>query len=291
MQPSFAATPILDIAYETGGPVDGPPVLLLHGWPDDVRTYDRIAPALHERGFRTIAPWLRGFGPTRFRSADTSRSGEIAAMAADALDLADALGLERFAIVGHDWGARIAYLLAAVCPERVVTIAALSVGWEPGNLATPPLRQAQRFWYQWFMATERGAAAVRGDPKAFARFMWETWSPSGWFDDQAFEATAVSFENPDWPAVTLHSYRVRWGEAEPDPRYAELERPKNAVRTIAVPTLMIQGGDDRCVLPASTEGKERHFTAGYDRRVLPGIGHFPTREAPREVAKLLAGFL
>jgi pimeloyl-ACP methyl ester carboxylesterase len=291
MQPSFAATPTLEIAYETGGPSDGSPVLLLHGWPDDVRTYDAVAPSLHRRGFRTIAPWLRGFGPTRFRAAGSQRSGEIAALAQDAVDLADALGLERFAIVGHDWGARIAYLVAAVFPERVTKIAALSVGWEPGELATPPLRQARKFWYQWFMATERGAASVRGDPVAFARIMWETWSPPGWFDDAVFDATAVSFKNADWPAVTLHSYRVRWGEAEPDPSYADLERRKNAVRAISVPTLMIQGGDDRCVMPASTEGKEKHFIGGYARRVIPGAGHFPTREAPEQVAELLAEFL
>src|SRR5262245_28740676 len=205
--PLHVTTPILDIAYESGGPPNGWPVLLLHGWPDDVRTYDGVAPALHRAGFRTVTPWLRGFGPTRFLARETVRSGQIAAMAQDALDLADALGLQRFSVVGHDWGARIAYLLAAVVPERVTRIAALSVGGDPGDLATAGLEQASRYWYQWFMGTRRGADVVQRRGKEFARHQWETWSPPGWFDDAAFETTAASFENPDWPAVTLHSYR------------------------------------------------------------------------------------
>lgn len=289
-------TSLLEIAYEAGGPEEGPPVLLIHGWPDDVRTFDKVAPALQEAGFRTYAPWLRGFGPTRFLAEETPRSGQIAALAEDMIEFADALGLGRFAIVGHDWGARIAYFLAAILPERVERIAALSVGWEPSGLtgpglATPGLTQARAFWYQWFMATERGAAFVREKGRDFARFQWETWGPPRWFDEAEFAATAGAFDNPDWAQITLHGYRVRWGEAVPDPRYAALEERQKAVRQIAVPVLMIQGGDDRCVLPASTEGKERHFAGPYRRVVLEGIGHFPTREAPREVAKLAVDFL
>ena len=291
MPPLRVATPILDVAYETGGPDGGPPVILLHGWPDDVRAFDLVAPALHDSGLKTFAPWLRGFGPTQFLSAETARSGQIAAMAQDVLEFADALKLKRFSIVGHDWGARIAYLVASVVPERVSRIAALSVGWQPGELVTPALEQAQAFWYQWFMATKRGAETVRRDGKAFARFQWETWSPPGWFDDAVFDAAASSFENPDWSEITLHSYRVRWGEAETDPRYAELEQRQKAARTISVPTLMIQGGDDRCVLPSSSQGKEKYFTGPYRRCVLDGIGHFPTREAPEKVAELLVEFL
>jgi pimeloyl-ACP methyl ester carboxylesterase len=286
-----AMTPLLDVAYEPGGPPDGWPVLLLHGWPDDVRTYDGVAPRLHEAGFRTIAPWLRGFGATTFRSPETMRSGQIAGMAQDALDLADALGIERFAIVGHDWGARIAYLLASTTPSRVTQMAALSLGWTPGELATPSFEQASRFWYQWFMATGRGAAAVREDGRAFARFMWDSWGPSGWFDEATFERTAHAFDNPDWATVTLHSYRVRWGQADPDPRYDDLERRSKAARTIGVPTLVIHGTDDRCVLVESSADKDRHFTRSYRRELLEGVGHFPTREAPQAVASLLTAFL
>jgi pimeloyl-ACP methyl ester carboxylesterase len=291
MTVSRIETPILDIAYEAAGPDDGMPVLLLHGWPDDVRTYDGVAGTLNEAGFRTYAPWLRGYGETRFRSAGSMRSGQISAMAQDALDFIDALGIERLAVLGHDWGARIGYVLASLYPERITRLAALSVGWRPGELATPPLGQARAFWYQWFMATERGAEFVRKNGKVFARNQWDTWSPAGWFDDATFERTATSFENPDWVAITLHSYRVRWGEAEPDPTYADIERRSKTVTEITVPTLMIQGGDDRCVLPQSTEGAGPFFTGGYRRAVLDGVGHFPTREAPTEVAPLLLEFL
>ena len=287
----FATTPTLRIAFERSGPVDGPPVILLHGWPDDARTFDQIVPALQAAGFQTVVPWLRGFGPTSFLSPDTMRSGEMVAMAQDALDLADAIKLNAFAVVGHDWGARIAYVLAAVFPERVTRICAISVGWQPGELATPALEQARKYWYQWFMATDRGSEAVRADRKAFARIQWETWAPRGWFDDDEFKTTAGSFENPDWPDITLHSYRVRWGGADKDPRYRDIDRRAIAAQTISVPTLMIQGGADGVTLPTTTEGKDKYFTGGYQRHVPDGIGHFPPREAPDAVNKLLIDFL
>jgi pimeloyl-ACP methyl ester carboxylesterase len=286
-----AQTPLLDVAYESGGSENGAPVVLLHGWPDDVRTYDGVRPALDAAGFRTIAPWLRGFGATRFLSSSTPRSGQIAAMAQDTLDFADTLGIGRFHIVGHDWGARIAYFLASTSPARVERMVTLSAGWDPGPWKTPALPQAKNFWYQWFMATERGAEVVRRDPVAFARFQWATWSPPEWFDESVFAATSASFDNPDWVAITLHSYRVRWDEAESDPRYADLERRQQAVRTISVPTLLIHGEQDRCVGVSTSEGKEPHFSGGYERRVIADIGHFPTREAPETVAAWIVEFL
>jgi pimeloyl-ACP methyl ester carboxylesterase len=265
--------------------------VLLHGWPDDVRTFDRTVPALQAAGWRTYRPYVRGFGPTEFRSGHTMRSGQIAALTQDVLDFADALGLERFAFIGHDWGARVAYLLGALAADRVTRIAALSVGWSPGDPPTPPLEQASRYWYQWFMATERGAQTVRDHGVEFARYQWQTWSPPAFYDDSEFSITAASFENPDWAAVTLHSYRVRWGEAEPDPAYAEMEARLHAATSISVPTLMIHGGDDRCSLPASSEHQEQYFTGPYQRAVVDGVGHFPTREAPDAVDALLVAFL
>jgi pimeloyl-ACP methyl ester carboxylesterase len=284
-------TDVLDIGYEDAGPPDGHPVLLLHGWPDDVRTYDGVAPALQAAGFRTLVPSLRGFGPTRFLSADGPRSGQVAAMAQDALDFAGALNLHRFSVVGHDWGARIAYFLASIVPNRIARMVTLSLGWDPGAVKTPSLDQVRRFWYQWFMATDRGATAVYEHRAAFARFQWDTWSPPGWFDDPTFDRTAASFANPDWPAVTIHYYRVRWDEAEPDPRYADLERRQRAVISVAVPTLLIHGADDRCVGVETSANKEANFTGRYERRVLAGVGHFPTREAPVQTAAWVVDFL
>jgi pimeloyl-ACP methyl ester carboxylesterase len=188
-------TEILDIAYEAGGPPNGPAVLLLHGWPDDVRGWRGLAPHLEQAGFRWVAPWLRGFGPTRFLSVNPIRDGSAVALAQDAIDLADSLGWEEFSVVGHDWGARVAYTLAALFPERLSTITALALSYSPrGEFPTPGFEQSRRWWYQWFMTTDRGAEAVRADPKGFARIQWDTWSPPGWFDDREFEATAMSFE-------------------------------------------------------------------------------------------------
>jgi pimeloyl-ACP methyl ester carboxylesterase len=285
------ATPVLDIAYEARGPQDGPAAILLHGWPDDVRTWDGIVPALNAAGWRTIVPYLRGFGPTRFRSAAAMRSGQLSALGQDLLDLADALRLQRFAAIGHDWGARAAYIAAALASQRLSHCVAISVGWGTNDPRQPlSLKQSRNYWYHWFMALERGAAQVRSDGKAFARIMWETWSPPGWFADAAFETTARSFENPDWAAITLHSYRHRWGLAEGDPAYAALEARLAPSPTIAVPTLVIHGNADTANDVSTSAGRERSFTNRYERLVLDGIGHFPPREAPDAVAKAILDF-
>jgi pimeloyl-ACP methyl ester carboxylesterase len=287
----FIDTPTLSVAYEVGGPPDGAPVLLLHGWPDDVRTYDHVVPVLHAAGFRTIAPYLRGFGETSFLSTDTMRSGEIVAMAQDAIDLVDALKLEKFAVIGHDWGARIVYALSLVIPQRLARMVTMSVGWQPGELPTPSLKQARAYWYQWFLATKRGRQIVESDRKAFARILWDRWSPCGWYDESDFERTSKSFENPDWPEITWHSYSVRWDEANKDQRYGVLDHLVATAQSISVPTIMIHGGSDAATLPESTEGKEKYFTGGYARHVIPDVGHFPTREAPEAVNKLIMDFL
>ena len=281
-------TGLLDIAFESGGPPDGPPVLLLHGWPDDATAWRGVTPALEAAGYRWVAPWLRGFGGTRFLSEATLRDGSGVALAQDALDLAEALGWERFAVAGHDWGGRAAYLMAALAPERLTSLAALAIGYAPrGRFATPGFAQSRLWWYQWFMTTEGGAAAVRQDPVGFARIQWDSWSPAGWFDDATFAAVAESFRNPDWPAVTLHGYRSRWQPEPLDPRYAPLRDRIDATEILAVPTLMIQGGADACDPPDRSEDQQGCFSSGYRRLVLEGVGHFPMREAPAAVADAL----
>jgi pimeloyl-ACP methyl ester carboxylesterase len=287
-----AVTDVLDIAYDVRGPADAPVVLLLHGWPDNIRGWGGVAPLLHAAGFRTVAPYLRGFGPTRFRSSETPRDGRGVALAHDAIALMDALGITRFAVVGHDWGARAAYILAALFPDRVVATAALALAYQPGGGFTiPSFAQSRLFWYQWFLCVDDGAAAVREDPKGFARLLWDTWSPAGWFDDGEFDATARSFENPDWADVTLHAYRGRWRREPSDSRYDALEAQLRAAEMITVPTLMIQGGDDRCDAPSTSEGQARWFGGPYRRLVLDGVGHFPAREAPDVVAAALTSHL
>ena len=195
-------------------------------------------------------------------------------------------------MVGHDWGARIGYALAAAVPERVTRLTALSLAYAPrGAVVVPPFEQSRAWWYQWFMAVDGGADEVRKNPKGFARIQWDTWGPPGWFDDATFDAVARSFGNTDWVAITLSSYRGRWREEPRDLRYDGLQARIAAVERLSTPTLMIQGGADGTVLPASTEDKDRYFTGGYRREVLDDVGHFPSREAPDRVAALVLDHL
>jgi len=279
-------TDILEIAFEEGGPPDGIPVLLLHGWPDAPRGWNEVSQRLHAGGYRTIAPFLRGSSPTEFLLRETPRVGAGVALAQDALDLADALGLKNFAVLGHDWGARVAYILAALFPERVMAIAALALAYQPrGIFSVPSFDQSRRFWYQWFMCTDGGAAAIRNDPIGFARIQWETWGPPEWIDDAEFDRTAESFRTPDWTAITLNAYRARWLQGEAwDGRYHALQKRLGEVEYLRTPTLMIQGLSDYCDAPQESEGLETFFTGGYRRVVLENVGHFPHREAPGLVA-------
>jgi pimeloyl-ACP methyl ester carboxylesterase len=206
-------------------------------------------------------------------------------MAQDVIDMANLIGTERFAVVGHDWGARIAYTLAALFPQRVSSISALALAYQPrAEFHLGTFVQSKQFWYQFFQCTDAGSNAVRRDPIGFARIQWETWSPGGWFKEEDFLAASYSFRNPDWAEITLNAYRSRYLSGEiVDHRYDEpQQRLRNTVQ-IEIPTLMIQGASDYCDLASGSEGKERHFLNGYTRILLSGVGHFPHREAPNEV--------
>jgi pimeloyl-ACP methyl ester carboxylesterase len=282
-------TPDLEIAYSDSGPKDGLAVLLLHGWPDDASTWDQVAPPLNAAGLRTIVPTLRGFGQTRFRVPGTPRTGDSGILAMDAVALMDALGIERFFVAGHDWGSTMAESLAIGWPDRVGRIAMLSSMPRMGGVPLQSFAQAQRQWYHWLMATRRGERMVRQDPRGFARIMWVNWSPKGWFDPAAFDRVAASFDNPDWIDVTLHSYRARWDEAEPDPRSRWLEDAVRTTQQLAVPALYVQGEVDGVNPPEVSESVAAKFSGPFERIVLPGVGHFPTREAPEAVAARLVG--
>jgi pimeloyl-ACP methyl ester carboxylesterase len=279
-------TAVLDIEFDLAGPESGSPVLILHGWPDAPRGWWPVAERLHSAGWRTVTPSLRGSGGTHFLDAGAPRDAQASALAQDAVDLMDALEIESCPVVGHDWGARTAYTLAALFPARITAIAALALAFQPrGAFAVPGFNQARRFWYQWLMCFDQGAETVVRDPAGFARAQWETWSPPGWYDAAEFAATAESFGNPDWVPITLNNYRARYltGEAR-DPRYDALAERLARIDRLGVPTLMLQGAEDYCDEPASSEGLEDCFTGGYRREVLDGVGHFPHREAPELVA-------
>lgn len=285
-------TPVLDIAFQTLGPVDGEPVILLHGWPDSPRTWQHLAPELAGHGRRVVVPWLRGCGPTRFLSAATPRSGQFSALAQDLLDLADGLGFSRFDVVGHDWGARAAYSAALLWPQRVRRCVALSVAWGTNQPSqTLSYEQSHHYWYHWFMHLPRGQRAVREDAAGLARYLWQAWSPGWSIDEAEFTDTARDFENPDWAEITLHSYTHRWGAAPADPRYAALDERLRQDPLIRVPTLHIHGAQDGANGLATTEGKADLFTAGYELQVISDAGHFPQRERPDLVQAMVPAFL
>lgn len=280
-------TDILAIEYEDSGPAAGSVVLLLHGWPDDRSTWDKVAPGLNSAGMRTIIPSLRGFSGTCFLTGDSARTGNSGRLAMDAIALMDALGIEYFDVAGHDWGSNITEALAVGWPDRVRRIAMMSTPPRVGGVAPSPLWHARLQWYHWFLATARGAIAIRADGKALARIMWESWSPEGWFAEADFERVSASFDNPDWAEVTLHSYRSRWGEADPDPSSAWLEDRVRITSAIVHPALYFQGDRDGVNPPEVSIGIDRKFSGRFDRILMFATGHFPTREAPTLVTAAL----
>ncbi|HEY4110244.1 alpha/beta hydrolase [Puia sp.] len=281
-------TSLLEIVFLDEGPREGPVIFLLHGWPDDIRAWSKLTPLLNAAGFRTVIPYLRGFGLTRFLARETVRDGRGVALAQDVIDLADALHIPHFFVAGHDWGARAAYLLAALFPSRVGRIAAMALAFQPrGEFPIPTFPQARLFWYQWFMCTDGGAAAIKRDPVGFSRIQWDTWSPAGWYEEEEFLKTAGSFGNPDWASITLNGYRSRFMPETVDHRYDELQRRMSGIAVLKTPTLVINGGSDTCDPPSSFEEMDHSFTGGCELLTLEGIGHFPPREAPGTVAAAL----
>jgi pimeloyl-ACP methyl ester carboxylesterase len=289
-------TRVLEIAYHEYGPADGPPVILLHGWPSDPHDWDGVAQALASDGCRVLVPWLRGFGPTRFLDAATPRSGQQAALGLDVRDLMDALGIRQALLGGYDWGGRGACVAAALWPERVrglVSITGYNIQNIPASGNPGPAAQEHRHWYQWYFHTERGRTGLQQNRRDICRLLWRLWSPNWQFDDQTFEATAVSFDNPDFVDVTIQSYRHRYANAPGDPTLEALEERLATQLPITVPTIVLHGACDGVGPAEQSERHARHFTARYERRVIPVAGHFLSRETPDAVVQavrdLLAG--
>ena len=292
MNTQFAETSLLRVGYECAGPEDGFPVILSHGWPDDARTWDAVLPALHRAGYRTYVPWLRGYGPTRFLSESTFRSGQLVALGHDLVEFAAALRVGRHALIGHDWGSRAAYIASTLNEAQVCACVALSTGYGTNSPnQSLSYRQTQNYWYHWLMATPRGESVVRHDRRGFTRHIWNEWFVAYTPDAAEFELTAGSFENPDWADITLHSYRVRWGHAAPDPRYGELEAQFDPAPRQRVPTLTLHGALDPVNSPQMSEGKEKYFDGPYERRLIENAGHFPQRERPAETAAQIIAWL
>ncbi len=290
----FVETATLRIAYEEAGPPDGAPVVLLHGFPYDIRALDGTAAALAQAGCRVIVPYLRGFGPTQFLSEATPRSGEQAALGADLLGLLDALALGPAVLAGYDWGGRAACIVAALWPEwarGLMSVGGYNIQDIAASVVPAAPEQEHRLWYQYYLHGERGRAGLAANRRAFCRLLWRLWSPSWAFDDATFERSAASFDNPDFVDVVVHSYRHRFGYAPGDPALAGIEQRLAQRPAIAVPTVVLHGNDDGVAPASESEADRRHFTGSYTRQVVPGTGHNLPQEAPGSFALAVLGLL
>src|ERR1700754_1279086 len=278
---------VLNIAYYEAGPADGPVVMLMHGFPYDIHSYVDVVPILAARGCRVIVPYLRGYGPTRFLDAATPRSGEQAAMGADLMALIDALKIQRAVFAGYDWGGRAACIGAALWPERCIGLVCVNsylIQDIPRAMKPAPVMQEVAYWYQYYFQIERGRAGLAAHRRDIAKILWKQWSPNWDFDDACFERTAIAFDNPDYVDVVIHSYRHRYGLAESDPQYADIQQRLAALPKITVPAITFDGAGDG-VIPA-TDGKASaaKFANRIAHRVIPCAGHNLPQEDPEAFA-------
>ncbi len=276
-------TPRLEVVYTETGPPDGPPAVLLHGFPDDAHAYDASAAALATRGWRVLVPWLRGYGATRFLDAATPRSGEQAALGSDLRDFLDALAIPAAVLAGYDWGGRAACVVAALWPERVRALVSIG-GYNIQHLASAgrPAAPVQELahWYQWYFQTDRGRAGLDANRREIGRLLWQMWSPHWRFDTATLDRAAASWNNPDYVDVVIHSYRHRHNAAPGDPALAPVEAALAARPPIAVPAINLEGAADGVGPPRYPDPHAARFTGGYERRVLDRVGHFLPHEAP-----------
>jgi len=281
---------VLEVAYEEAGDAGGSPVILLHGFPYDVRAFDHVSRILAGRGCRVIVPYLRGYGPTRFLSPDTPRSGQQAALGHDLLALMDTLAMPRAVLGGYDWGGRAACIVAALWPDRVGGLVSCG-GYNIQDIADStkprPPDDELRYWYQYYFHGERGRAGLAQHRREMGRLLWQLWSPSWRFDEATYQRTAASFDNPDFVEVVIHSYRHRFGLAPGDPVLEPTEERLARRPAIAVPTVVLHGADNGVAPARSSEAQARHFVSRYVRRVIPLVGHNVPQEAPEEFASAI----
>jgi pimeloyl-ACP methyl ester carboxylesterase len=278
---------VLDIAYYEEGPADGPVVMLLHGFPYDIHSYVDVAPMLAAQGCRTIVPYLRGYGPTRFRDSATPRSGEQAAVGADLMALMDALSIKRAIFAGYDWGGRAACIGAALWPERCAGLVSVNSYLIQNILRSMVPAKPQHevaLWYQYYFQIERGRAGLAANRREIARILWQQWSPNWRFDETNFERTAAAHDNPDYVDVVIHSYRHRYGLADGDSHYADIQRRLAALPAITVPTITLDGAADGVVPATDGTASAAKFTGRRTHRVIPHAGHNLPQEEPEAFA-------
>jgi len=282
---------VLSIGYAEAGPVGGPVVILLHGWPYDIHSYVDVAPALASAGYRVIVPYLRGYGTTRFLSGATLRNGQPSAVAADTVAMMDALKIEQAILAGYDWGARTADIIAALWPERckaLVSVSGYLIGsQESGKMPLPPKAELE-WWYQFYFATERGRAGYDKNRRDFAKLIWQQASPKWNFDDATFERSAAAFDNADHVAIVIHNYRWRLGLADGEAKYDDLEKRLADGPVITVPTITMEG-DANGAPHVEPSAYAKKFSGKYAHRLVGGgVGHNLPQEAPQAFAEAVA---
>ncbi|WP_342242510.1 alpha/beta fold hydrolase [Ensifer sp. OTU672] len=281
---------VLNVGYAELGASDAPAVILLHGWPYDVHTYVDVAPVLANAGYRVIVPYLRGYGTTRFLSADTPRNGQQAVIATDIIALMDALKIEKAVIGGCDWGARTANIIAALWPERckaLVSVSGYLIGSQEVNRKPLSPQGELAWWYQFYFATERGYEGYKQNRKEFARLIWKLASPKWNFDDATFDRSAEALENPDHVDISIHNYRWRLSLAEGEAQYDDLEKRLAQFPTITVPTITLEGDANGAPHPDPGAYAKR-FSGRYEHRLITGgIGHNLPQEAPLAFAEAI----
>ncbi|TNF62863.1 MAG: alpha/beta hydrolase [Burkholderiales bacterium] len=283
MELRYVDAGVLRVAFLEQGPTSGWPCILCHGFPYDVHAYAGVMAPLADAGARVIVPYLRGFGPTRFLSPHTPRSGEQAALAADLLALMDALQISSAVLAGYDWGGRAACIVSALWPQRVQALVsgnAYNIQDIARSGEPQPAQVEAALWYQYYFHAERGRRGLAGDRRGIARLLWRMWSPGWAFDDATFERTAAAFDNPDFVEVVIHSYRHRFALVPGDPAVAHIEKQLTLQPPIPVPTIAIDGSADG--VNSGTRHHAGHFTGPYRHRVFAGAGHNLPQERPQD---------
>ena len=280
---------LLNVGYAEDGPGDGPPVILLQGWPYDIYSYVDVAPLLAAKGYRVIVPYLRGYGSTRFLSNDTFRNGQPYVVALDIIHLMDALKIQKAIFAGFDWGGRTADIIAILWPERckaLVSVSGYLIASPEANKKPLPPRTELQWWYQYYFATERGRAGYDEYRRDFAKLIWQIASPKWNFDDATFGRTAASFDNPNHVAIVIHNYRFRIGLTEGEPQYEKFEKQLAQLPTIAVPTITLEGDANGAPHPLDPSAYRQKFVGKYASRIITGgIGHNLPQEAPQAFAQ------
>ena len=273
----------LEVAYMAAGPSDGWPCVMCHGFPYDPHAFAETAPRLAAAGARVIIPYLRGYGPTRFLSHDTPRSGEQAALAGDLLALLDALGIARAVVGGFDWGGRACCIVSALWPERVMALVSgnsYNIQNIARSLEPASAEREAAMWYQYYFHSERGRRGLEQNRRGITRLLWHMWSPRWSFDDATFDRSAAAFDNPDFVDVVIHSYRHRFGLVSGDPAVAHIETRLVTQPPITVPAITIDGDADG--VNSGTAHHAAKFIGRHQHRVFKGAGHNPPQERPAD---------